>query len=85
MKRSRSTEPSPNNTHDSTEALYVVRKCSARSRDIETCYIVCIYGHEGTVNSSFGAEDGLQQLQTVVETQRKKAPAFAKLPELTVN
>ena len=38
-----------------------------------------MYGHEGTVNSSFGAEDGLQQLQTVVDDSKK---AFAKLPEL---
>ena len=60
------------------EASYVVRKCSARSRDIDTCYIACIYGHEGTVNS-----DGLQQLQMVVDDS--KAPAFAELPELIVN
>ena len=46
---------------------------------------VYTYGHEGTVNSSFGGEDGLQQLQTVWMTRRKKAPAFAKLPELIAN
>ena len=43
-------------------------------RDIETCYIACIYtvyGHEGRVNSSFGAEDGLHQLQTVVDDSKK--------------
>ena len=37
------------------------------------------------MNSSLGAEDGLQQLQMVVETPRKKEPAFAKLPELVAN
>ena len=85
-KRSGSTEPSPINTHGSTEALYVLQKCSACSRDIETCYILRVYtGNEGTVNSSFGAEDGLQLLQTVVDDRRKKVPAFAKLPELIAN
>ena len=35
------------------------------------------------MNTSFGAEDGLQQLQIVVDNS--EAPAFAKLPELVVN
>ena len=53
---------SPTNTHGSTEALYIVRKCSTHSRDSDTCYVARMYGHEGMVNTSFGAEDGLQQL-----------------------
>ena len=70
-KCSGSTEPPPTNTNGSTEALYVVRKCSARSCDIDTCYVACIYGHDGTVNFSFGTEDGLQQLQMVVDDLKK--------------
>ena len=51
------------------------------SRDIQTS---CICMHKGSVNTSFGAEDGLQLLKMVADVTRYEAPAFAKLPVLHV-
>ena len=75
-KRNRSTEPFPTSMRSCMEALYVVRK--HRLRDIETRYIYRLYMHEGAVNSSFRAKDGLQQLQTVVDSSSYKSTSICE-------
>ena len=41
--------------------------------------------HEGTVNSSFGAEDGLQQLQTVVDDSKKESASICEVSRTKMN
>ena len=53
------------------------------SRDIKTCYFPCV--HNGSVNASFGVENGLQLLHMVTDGSKYESASISEAGKLLAN